>query len=287
MAELVQTAKELLSSGAVKFIIGYAQHTKNHAKPFIARTPEEAEKLVFNHHCLNNLSVYINTLELPKEGKIGIVSKGCDLRSVTMLIQESQILRDRLYIIGVNCNGVVKDFDMDWSKENLAPKCAICKVREPKTTDVVIGEIEPLAPPEPLADDMVAKLDAMSPIERWNFWQAQFEKCIKCYACRQACPMCYCDQCIVDKNVPQWIESSSSARGNFSWNIVRAFHQAGRCTGCGECSRVCPMNIPLALLNKKMGMVAAKEFNFMPGMNADEPTLIGTYNLKDKNDFIM
>ena len=35
------------------------------------------------------------------------------------------------------------------------------------------------------------------------------------------------------------------------FHIIRAFHVAGRCTDCGECSRVCPQNIPLHLLNRK------------------------------------
>ena len=35
------------------------------------------------------------------------------------------------------------------------------------------------------------------------------------------------------------------------FHIIRAFHVAGRCTDCGECSRVCPQHIPLHLLNRK------------------------------------
>ena len=186
----------------------------------------------------------------------------------------------------MNCNGVVKDFDFEWKLENIAPKCLTCTVHTPKVYDVLLGELENLSPAANKVNEIMAKFDAMTTQERWSYWESQFEKCIKCYACRQACPMCYCDQCIVDKNMPQWIESSASTRGNFSWNIIRAFHQSGRCVGCGECDRVCPMDIPLSLLNMKIGMTARTEFNYMPCMNPDEPTLVGTYKFEDKEDFI-
>jgi len=286
MAQLVELAKELLESGKVSLIIGYTAKGDNATYPFIAHTAADAEKLVFNHHCVNNLSVYINRLDIPEAGKIGIVVKGCDVRAVSMLIQESQIKRENVYIIGVNCNGVVKDVDMEWKKENVAQKCAVCEVRTPKLYDELVGELEEFDKPEPTAMQIIDKIEAMTPKERWAFWQEQFDKCIKCYACRQVCPLCYCDRCIVDENTPQWIETSATARGNFSWNIIRALHQSGRCVGCGECSRVCPMGIPIGVLNLKMNMISMSEFGFKPGMDINEPTLIGSYKFTEKENFI-
>jgi ferredoxin len=142
----------------------------------------------------------------------------------------------------------------------------------------------------PKADDgklkMIRKIEALSSAEKWDIFEEQFDKCIKCYACRQACPLCYCERCISDKSVPRWIESSASKRGNFSWNIIRAFHLAGRCIGCNECERACPMEIPLSLLNRKMAMVAQEEFKYVSGLDPNTPTLIGSYDLKDDEDFI-
>ena len=190
MKELVEYSKELLTSGKVNFIIGYCASGANRTKPFIARNPQEAEKLVFNNQCVNNLAVYLTRFDAPKEGKVGIVAKGCDIRSIVQLIQESQIERDKVFIIGMNCNGVVKDLGLDFNGDSMAAKCVKCNVHEPKIYDVVLGEVKPT----PQVDDkhilLIQKIDNMTPAERWQYWQDEFAKCIRCYACRQTCPIC-------------------------------------------------------------------------------------------------
>jgi len=285
MNELKQLGKDLLQNGTVKVIIGYAEGTTpNRAKPFIARTPEDAEKLVFNKYCVNNLAVYLTRKEYKGKGTVGIVAKGCDVKAIVQLIQENQIIKDDVYIIGMNCNGAVADLGK--ADESLAVKCLNCKVHTPHLYHTLLGKLEEMPKTEDENLKMIQKLDAMTAEEKWAFWEAEFEKCVKCYACRQTCPMCYCERCIADKTQPRWIESSAHTRGNFSWNIIRAFHLSGRCIGCGECERACPAQIPLTLLNRKMGMVAFKEFGYSAGMALDNPTLVGNYNTTDREDFI-
>jgi ferredoxin len=286
MNTLNSVCREIISEKKVSFIIGYTEDKNHRLKPFIAKTIEDTDKLNFNHNAVNNLSVYLHKYKNKEKGKIGIVVKNCDLRAVTALIQENQIKRDDLFIIGVNCSGVVKDQNVEFSKENTQIKCKSCTSKTPSYFDVVVGESVPFEIPEDVTATLLARIENMSTEERLDFWNSEFEKCVKCYACRQVCPMCYCEQCIVDKTEPRWIESSSTSRGNFSWNMIRAFHQAGRCIGCGECDRVCPADIPLSVLNRKLCMVAFAEFGYKHGMSIDEPTLIGTYSNSDKEEFI-
>jgi len=286
MSTLKEIAAKVLSEKKAEFIIGFTEDKNKHIKPFIAKTPEDAEKLIFNHYAVNNLAVYLPRFKNKVSGKIGIVVKNCDLKAVTALIQENQFTRDDIYVIGVNCSGVVRDKEEEWVKENVQIKCKYCQQRTPSYYDELAGELEDFPIPEDDQLEVMDKLEKMNSAERWDFWAAEFEKCVKCYACRQVCPMCYCEQCIVEKSMPQWIDSSSTARGNLSWNIIRAFHMAGRCIGCHECERACPADIPLTLLTRKMGMTAFAEFGYRHGTSIDQPTLIGTYSTSDKEEFI-
>lgn len=284
--ELQRVAHELLADGRVGAVVGYERFAGTRARPAIIRHADDAARLVFDAACVQNLAVYLTPQKRPAR-RVGIVAKGCDSRAIVMLVQEQQVDREDVVVIGVACDGVVRDASLEPGTDTMAGKCASCRTPQPVVHDILVGEPAAREPrPSPVAA-RIEQLRAMDADARFAFWSGEFERCIRCHACRQVCPMCYCRQCIAEKSTPQWIESSATPRATMAWNLIRAFHQAGRCVGCGECERVCPADIPLGLLNATLGMAAFKEFGYAAGMDAQAPTLVGSYDLRDNEDFIM
>jgi formate dehydrogenase (coenzyme F420) beta subunit len=270
---LRETARRLLGEGTVKVVIGYGEA----GHPVFVTRAEDAGKLAWNDRCFGNLTVYLTRKEIKALGKAAVVVKGCDERSLVVLEKESQIERGGLYAIGMACEGVGTP---------RAAKCARCEVHVPRFADVVIGEAAAAATPAAPGPDGLDGLMAKSPAERWAFWKTEFARCVKCYACRQVCPLCYCERCIADKNRPVAIDTSASPKGNFAWHITRAFHLAARCVGCGECSRACPAGIPLGLLNQSLAQATAENFGYRPGMDPQAEPVFGAWSPADKEDFI-
>ncbi|MBI5893767.1 MAG: 4Fe-4S dicluster domain-containing protein [Deltaproteobacteria bacterium] len=292
---LRKKAKELLEKGDVKVVIGYGWNKrKTRTTPIFITKPEDTDKLVFNPLCVNNLSLYLTRkfADIKAIGKPAIVAKGCDIKTIAVLISESQIKREDVVILGMTCNGVVYKQELwkgELKPEIMPTKCNNCDVRNPHIADFVVGEKTDFkAPDEPtgMVFDKIRELDKKSNTERWDFWLEHFNRCIKCYACRQICPLCYCERCIAEKNMPQWIETSAHPRGNLAWNLKRAMDLSGRCTFCGECERACPVNIPLNLVNQKLALVVKDAFGHKSGYDEKvHPPLI-VFNLEDTEDFI-
>lgn len=266
-------AAALLSSGEVKLVIGFgAGSTADRRRPFFARTPEEAEKFVLDAACIANLSTYLVAEGLLSDGKkVGVFLKPDGIRSVNILISEAQLKPEQVVILG---------YAIENGKD-------VVPLEGRNISDFSIGEKIRSHTPPPHVIETAEKIEAMSAEERFEFWKEEFAKCIKCYACRQVCPMCYCRRCIVDVNQPQWVSTSSHTLGNFEWNLVRAFHLAGRCAACGACDRACPVNIPLRLVNYRMGKEVRSAFDYVAGENSDQKPVLASFKQDDPETFIL
>ena len=273
-------AIELLANGTCDRVLGWANGDFAYDQtPALFRTEEELEAgFVYNGFSAANLSKYL-VKECRAGGKILVFLKPCDTYSFNQLMAEHRIKREMIYVIGVACDGkadveklkeqgidgitAIKEDGENYvvstiygdktvkKAEAHAERCVACKSRKHMVYDELIGDTGDV-----VADcnrfDMVEKLEAMTPDERYEFWRGELSRCIRCNACRNVCPACTCEQCIFDN--PKSGVAQKAAANSFEENmfhIIRAFHVAGRCTDCGECSRVCPENIPLHLLNRK------------------------------------
>jgi formate dehydrogenase (coenzyme F420) beta subunit len=285
-------AARLLTEGTVAAVVGYkAGRRAGTALPAIVTTVDEAKELVFSPACVNNLALYLTKAkkEVAKKGKLAVIAKGCDLKALAGLMGERQLKREDVYLIGIACAGVYganADRTLPLCEATIASKCRECTVHEPMGTDTVAGSLPTLQSLTPLEARELARLEALTPAKRWAFWKEQFSKCIKCLACRQVCPFCFCEQCLCDRNRPQAVETTPRPAGNMGWHIVRAMHLAGRCAGCAECERVCPMDIPLNLLNRRMAQELKELYGQEAGMIPQDKGPLAQYREDDDQSFI-
>ena len=283
MQELINRAKELLADGTVARVLGWKiGDMPYNPEPAFFETVESLDKFVYNGFCGANLSKYM--IEASKlEGKTLVCLKPCDSYSFNQLLTEHRVDREKAYIIGVGCKGKLDiekikktgvkgitaisgaemtdscdtlEIDTIYGKKScsyndgMLERCHVCKGKEHKIFDELIGESRDTCDKARFAE--VERIEAMSPAEKFEFFKAELSKCIRCNACRNVCPACSCRKCVFDST-----KFDSAQKANVDsfeekmFHIIRAFHVAGRCTDCGECSRVCPQGIPLHLFNRK------------------------------------
>lgn len=276
--KMLERAKALLESGEVARVVGWKKGDFCFdPSPAVFEKVEELKDFVYDYFCGANLSKYLINVS-KKEGKTAVFLKPCDTYSFNQLVKEHRVNRENVYVIAVECmakldiekikaQGVtnVTGVEVEGKEVKVSSlygevtlnkpdvvlsKCATCtKTHQVKDEEIVLHE-HPARDVDRFAE--VKALEAMSADERFAFWREQLSKCIRCNACRNVCPACSCLKCVFDNPA-----SGIAAKANDDtfeeqlFHVIRAFHVAGRCTDCGECSRVCPQNIPLHLLNRK------------------------------------
>ncbi len=314
MQRLIDRMKELLADGTVQRVLGWKQGDLGYnPEPHYFNSAEELDEFIYDGFCGANLSKYM-IAGSALEGKTLVLLKPCDTYSFNQLIKEHRVDREKAYIIGVGCKGkldiekikaqgikgitAVKGAEIDGAcdeltantvygdkkipyKDVMLERCHVCKGKEHKIYDELLIDSVDTCDADRFA--CVDTLEGMSAEEKFAFFRKELSKCIRCNACRNVCPACSCRKCVFDStkfdaaqkaNVDPFEESM--------FHIIRAFHVAGRCTDCGECSRVCPQGIPLHLFNRKF----IKDINeyygeFIAGEDAETKGPLTNFTLVD------
>jgi len=293
----------------VEIVIGFRQgFDPLHATPYFISRPDQVDQLIWNPLCVHNLTSYLPSL---KE-KVGVIVKGCDSRTIIQYMQETLINRDNLVVIGIPCAGVIsvkrvmrainhqpietvkfednnivvkfRGGQKTLSISDISPdKCRTCQYPTPLVYDHLVGEpIQSAKPPESVYED-IREFEKKPLEERWQYWQKELDRCIRCYACRNACPMCVCqDKCIAESRNPHWMSQKVNLTEKFMFHMIHALHLAGRCVECEECERVCPMEIPVAKIEKKINLEMNELFNYKAGISPEDKPPMYTFKVEEE-----
>ena len=327
--KLREEAQRLLLEKKADVIVGYEKGTLPlTATPCFITKPEEADRLVWNNLCTQNLAKYVHDLvtahknsqkrvkpEDRKKKVIGVVARGCTTRSIIIHLQERQYDREDICIIGVPCDGYVDgkalkisidgadiiDGSLDGGqvkmqtsagektvalKDVLAACCRTCRFNNPVISDVMIGS--PAPPMNPDAEyDEVNEFEGKTIEERWEYFTREMDKCIRCNACRQACPSCYCPTCFAEQSMPQWVGIGEDETDTQVFQFMRLYHMVGRCVDCGSCVAVCPMGVDLRKFLKKLDKDCWDFFGNRAGSSMEDMPPLGKFDEHhDKGDFV-
>lgn len=266
MSTLIEDAAALLREGKVKLVLGY-RAAGDARLPLVTADAARAEQLTYDDACTVNLAAYLKKPEIRKQLPVAMVAPPATMRSLLVLAAESQIERDAVIALAVDGENYLGAMDLAAAQELLNAQFRGADFDE-------------------TVKQALAELEGKTADERAEFWREQFDKCTRCYACRAACPACYCERCIVERNTPQWVSTAARQHGNYAWQVIRAFHQAGRCVACGACESACPQGIPLMLLNAAISKTVEAEFDHKAGYDAEAEPLIGSYHTDDNEEFI-
>ena len=267
--------------------------------PYFMRNAKDVDAFTPGPLAVQNTAVF-----LPEYAgkKTGVVVKGCDSRSAVQLISEKLIKREEVVIIGFPCEGVVdagkiaaklaqygetgevESAEADEKEirvkiagqktsiamaEIRADKCNRCKYPNAVLYDYFAGEARDASDVKDDFNDL-SGLEKMSLGKRFEFWEKEISRCIRCHACRNSCPLCVCrDHCVAVSREPHWVTQADSARDKLMFQVIHATHMAGRCTDCGECQRACPVGIPVILLKRAFGRAVGQIFDYAAGLDVE------------------
>ena len=253
--ELRDSAGLLIGSGQVAGVLGL-RRVSDHVEPYFFRTVEQLENLsVSGKYPIAGVARRL-MVRWPDEA-LGIVARGCDERHLIELVKKGSIAGDRLRLIGLACTREEADE---------------CRCERPFPTRVNAGER--LGPFEYPPD---AEMEMMLDMEIWDrrrYWTDVFSRCIKCYGCRNSCPLCNCDDCRLEES--RWVRVGEIPPEYPSFHLIRAFHLADKCVGCRSCENACPMNIPLGQLHQLIREDIKRLFGYEAGRDVfEESPLLG------------
>jgi formate dehydrogenase subunit beta len=250
-----QKAKEILEKKEADGVLGLKKDLWDVIHPHVFTALSEIDSLVLEPKWLLAKMARAILREKPQMYRLAVAVRGCDERALIELVKRNQIDRERLITLGYACDS------------DLAKVC-LCNRPYPQKLDAG-SAVEGV---DPFADARVKAYLEGDAGERMEKWAAQLKRCIKCYGCRNSCPICVCVPCKLEDDV--WVERGVIPTEMISFHLIRAFHLSDTCVACGACQEACPVGIPLMTLQLSMREALKKEYNYEAGLDANRKSPI-------------
>jgi len=261
--EIRLCCKELLEEEKVDVVLGYTLGSLDDAQiPFFVRSVEETDRLEWGERCFQNLAPYLHG----RTDRVGIVAKPCDVRAIVQFIMEGQLKREQIYIIGMDCPGMVD------AEGGVRPGCDECRIHIPPLFDTHITD-------DRITETQEVQRETGHGAERF---QREIDKCILCYSCRQACYGCYCKTCFVERGMPNWLPPEIDSGTKKTFHMGRAMHLAGRCVECGACEAACASGVNLRYMIKELTGFVEEVHGYQAGLDLDAKPPLVSYGDDDR-----
>jgi formate dehydrogenase subunit beta len=252
--QVVERVKKLLEEGKIQGFLGLREDNGS-VRPHLFKQPEELGSMSLGdskkagdvRYPLNK--TLIKLAQAYPDATFAVLVRGCDARGLIELFKWKQLQAEKVVPIGIACP---------------AELAQACECRQPYPDDCVAGEKQPGTE----VQDSVKNVDDLSVGERFSYWMEHFERCVKCYGCRNVCPMCFCKECALEET--DLVQTAVLPTENPIFHLTRAVHMAGRCIDCGLCEEACPADIPLRALYKKVAEILAGDTGYRPGYQPDQ-----------------
>lgn len=255
----------------------YLRLTNGVAAPAVYRKGDGLDASSIALHTKYPMSSIVMRLQaVYRDAVFGVVARGCDVKACVEISKEENLDLDRVRFIRMTCT----------LEETEACQCSppahfgTGECAEENTGEDT-GEDSALAPNGPADCErtpvrhVMSDLSGKSSEERLAHWQEQLSKCIKCYGCRNICPVCNCDACMLED--AKYVPKGELPPQALTFHLIRAYHVADKCVACGECEHACPVGIPLLSLHKLIREDMGVLFGYAPGDSVERRTpLIST-----------
>lgn len=189
-------------------------------------------------------------------GRLALVARECDRRMIVELAKHNKLDPGRVVSIPVPCSQELADACS--CDHPVPPGCAI--ETDTRPVEATAEETSPASSDDPLV--------------RYDYWMDHFERCLRCYGCRNVCPLCYCNDCALDN--PNLVGPDMYPPDVPIFHLIRAIDMADRCVDCGMCESICPAEIPLRELYHEGRRVMREAFGYEPGLDPDEKSPLET-----------